>query len=66
MAEDKLTKINRLSDARNKIPGNGNEGNTMFTALENTGNGIGIILKVKVQLLNGRKVLLWYIKQDVK
>ena len=38
----------------------------MFTALENTGNCIGIILKVKVQLLSGRKVLLWYIKQDVK
>ena len=38
----------------------------MFTTLENAVNCIGIILKVKVQLLNGRKVLLWYIKQDVK
>lgn len=38
----------------------------MFTTLANTVNCIGIILKVQVQLPNGRKVLLWYIKQDVK
>lgn len=66
MAEDKLTKINSLSYASNKIPRNGNEGNTMFTTLASTVNCIGIILKVKVQLLNGRKVLLRYVKQDVK
>ena len=38
----------------------------MFTTLANTVNCIGIILKVTVQLLNGRKVLLRYIKRDVK
>lgn len=66
MAEDTLAKVNSLAYARNKIPRNGNEGNTMFTTLANTVNCIGIILKVQVQLPNGRKVLLWYIKQDVK
>lgn len=56
-AGDKLTEVNRFPYTRNKIPGNGNEGNILFPTWAKPVRHIEKISRTKYKVRGGKIVL---------